>query len=434
MLLRLHTEEVGPARTMELELGPRLNVLTGDNGLGKSFVLDLLWWVLSGSWAGPVALPPADAQQPRLSYRGPDERGDATFKFHSQMWEWTRVRARGPRGSVVYVGADKLAAFVVGRSRFQSSIPGSADVNGGHDEPSAFVFQGDELWNGKQDRAGRPVCNGLIRDWVSWMRSQPSETETADSRIPAPFSLLERVLSTLSPGEGARFVAGPPRRVTIDDSREIPTLRTPWESDPIPVTLVSAGVRRILELAYLLVWTWHEHLQTAALKRLEPDRQLFILVDEPETHLHPRWQQTILPALLELAKALDPSLELQLFVTTHSPIVLASVETLVEPEQDQLFHFEVGGTGVTVGPLDWIKHGDAVGWLGSDAIDLQGGGRSLDAARAIGWADAFMLGRLSAIPDAFRSREAIDAELRRVLAGDDEYWTYWLVPQGDVAQ
>jgi len=430
MLRRLHTLDVGPAREMDLELGPRLNVLTGDNGLGKSFVLDLLWWVLAGNWAGSTALPSGD--EPRLRYEGADEQGTATFRFGSQTWGWDRIRARAPRGPVIYVGADRLATFVVGRNRFPPSM--GEDV-GGPDEPPAFVFEGQQLWDGKHDAAGRPVCNGLIRDWVGWMRSRPAPgaEETGPVR-PAPFDLLENVLKALSPDEQQMFVAGPPRRVTIDDSREIPTLRTPWEAQPVPVTLASAGVRRVLELAYALVWTWCEHLQAAELKRFEPDRELFILVDEPETHLHPRWQRTILPALLGLADALDPNLSLQLFVTTHSPIVLASVETLVQPSRDRLFHFEVGVAGVGVSQLEWIKHGDAASWLGSEALDLDGGGRSIEGERAIHWADAFMLDKLDEVPEPFRSREALDAELRRVLAGDDEYWTYWLVPHGDVAE
>jgi hypothetical protein len=222
--------------------------------------------------------------------------------------------------------------------------------------------------------------------------------------------------------------------VRIDDSREIPTLVTPWEPKPVPVTLASAGVRRVLELAYLLVWVWHEHREVAELLHQPLQRELFILFDEPEAHLHPRWQRTILPALMAIAEVLDRDLKLQLFVTTHSPIALASVESLVDPALDRLFHFDDRGDAVRVESLDWIKHGDAVGWLGSEAIGLEGGGRSVEAELAIRWADAFMLGSYGEIPEAMRSREALDVELRRVLAADDEYWTYWFVPQGDVAQ
>ena len=42
MLGELKLEEVGPSPRLSFSFGPRLNLLTGDNGLGKSFVLELL--------------------------------------------------------------------------------------------------------------------------------------------------------------------------------------------------------------------------------------------------------------------------------------------------------------------------------------------------------------------------------------------------------
>ncbi len=47
MLKRLHLENVGPASQLDVEFGDRLNVFTGDNGLGKTFLLDLAWWLLT---------------------------------------------------------------------------------------------------------------------------------------------------------------------------------------------------------------------------------------------------------------------------------------------------------------------------------------------------------------------------------------------------
>jgi AAA domain, putative AbiEii toxin, Type IV TA system len=434
MLRRLHTKDVGPPREMDLGLGSRLNVFTGDNGLGKSFVLDLVWWVLTGSFAGTPALPSGGT--PQLSYEGtPNERGRAAFQFPHQAWSWDSVEARAPRGSVIYLGADRVAAFVLYRNHFPTAFPSVLTHDDRIAESNAFVFEGRELWDGKNDPSGRPLCNGLIRDWVNWMRTRTfTGSDGSSVSRPAAFDILASVLTVLSPNPRELLVAGPPRRVTIGDSREIPTLVTSWDSKPVPVTLASAGIRRVLELAYTLVWVWQEHNQIAELLRQPLQQELFILVDEPETHLHPRWQRTILPALMAIAEVLDPALNLQLFVTTHSPIVLASVEPLVSPARDRLFHFDDQGDEVRVETLDWVKHGNVLGWLASEAIGLEGEGRSVAAERAIAWADAFMLGQHDEIPEAVRSRAAIDAELRRVLAADDEYWTYWFVPEGDVAQ
>lgn len=57
MLRYLKTTHVGPAPGFELSLGPRLNVVTGDNGLGKSLLLDIAWWVCSRDWPEGPAIP-----------------------------------------------------------------------------------------------------------------------------------------------------------------------------------------------------------------------------------------------------------------------------------------------------------------------------------------------------------------------------------------
>ena len=47
MLRNLKLANVGPAPEMALQLAPRFNLFTGDNGLGKSSLLDVAWWALT---------------------------------------------------------------------------------------------------------------------------------------------------------------------------------------------------------------------------------------------------------------------------------------------------------------------------------------------------------------------------------------------------
>jgi recombinational DNA repair ATPase RecF len=57
VLRRLTLEHVGPAERLELDFAERLNVITGDNGLGKSFLLDVAWWVCAHDWPQAPATP-----------------------------------------------------------------------------------------------------------------------------------------------------------------------------------------------------------------------------------------------------------------------------------------------------------------------------------------------------------------------------------------
>ncbi|KJV07032.1 hypothetical protein VZ95_20350 [Elstera litoralis] len=54
MLKKLSLKGVGPAPEMEVEFAERLTVITGDNGLGKSFILDAVWFALTEEafWGG----------------------------------------------------------------------------------------------------------------------------------------------------------------------------------------------------------------------------------------------------------------------------------------------------------------------------------------------------------------------------------------------
>jgi predicted ATP-binding protein involved in virulence len=114
----------------------------------------------------------------------------------------------------------------------------------------------------------------------------------------------------------------------------------------IPLILASAGMKRIINLAYLLVWSWREHLEAAKLLRRSPADRIVFLIDEIEAHLHPKWQRLILPALLNVADRLGKGFNVQVFVTTHAPLVLASAEPLFDDERDALFTFDLEGRDV----------------------------------------------------------------------------------------
>ena len=54
MLRYLGLNNVGPAPKIELKPGERMTLLTGNNGLGMSFLLDAAWWALTRTWPREV--------------------------------------------------------------------------------------------------------------------------------------------------------------------------------------------------------------------------------------------------------------------------------------------------------------------------------------------------------------------------------------------
>ena len=403
MIRHLTLHDVGPARELRFAFSPRLNVLTGDNGLGKTFVLDALWWVLTTTWAGEKAFPfrPApkdpveraldvvyDVAEPDLNPRivaglTPGE-GDpqaeelltgGVWRWDSQEWERTPWRlARKAPGFNVYPEQHDEAEFRPRSLVIYARIDGSYAVFDAHYvkggiaafNDAAIVLTPSELWDGKEiadaevQGGKRTVIGGLIADWVSWQQR---------ARSPE-FDALRKVLHALSPPDEP-LVPSEPTRVHLRDRRDIPTLVTSY--GVVPITLASAGMKRALSLAYLLVWAWTEHERAAKASRRKPTRDVVLLIDEPELHQHPAWQRAFLPAVLSAVGSVAPGASAQVFTATHSPLVLASLEPHFDPARDTLFAFDLmpRAQRVKVEKVLWRPRGDVSSWLTSDVFDLR---------------------------------------------------------------
>jgi hypothetical protein len=169
-----------------------------------------------------------------------------------------------------------------------------------------------------------------------------------------------------------------------------------------------------------LVWAWQEHLVSSSIIRREAQRHLVLIVDEVEAHLHPLWQRLIVPAIMKVASELSVAVKPQLHIATHSPLVLASAETVFDERLDNLHHLKLVGGNAVLEELPFIKRGRADLWLVSDVFGL-GQARSLPAERAIEEAKAL---QQATDPPAEKVRD-VNSRLIRLLASDDEFWPRW---------
>lgn len=411
MLQRLALHHVGPAEHLEVEFSPRINLVTGDNGLGKSFLLDLAWWALTRTWAHYPARPDPGDDAPTIAFTLAGDGAQSidhtsTFDWTDQAWQAPASLLTSP-GMVLYAQVDgSFSVWDPARNARRT------------DRPSAFLFTPDKVWDGLERRdpadptRAQWLCNGLVRDWASWQRENG-----------ATFAQFCRVLDRLSPSEGERLTPGKLTRISLDDNRDMPTLHMGYGKD-VPVVLASAAIRRIVALAYLLVWAWQEHTRASELIHRPPTRRIVFLLDEVEAHLHPAWQRRILRSLLDVMGALTSAeqVEIQVVAVTHSPMVLASMEPVFTPTRDSLWIFDTtpDGRAVRLTRDAWHRRGDASAWLRSNVFDL-GEARSLEAETALSRAEELMRGPT---PDRATFEHHYDA-LRRSLPGDDPFWVDW---------
>lgn len=415
MIEYIKLKHVGPAPSMDMKFGPRLNLLTGDNGLGKTFALDIAWWTLTQTWS---SLPPWPRRghgiEPAIEYRLIGEKDanqsvTAIYDFPTQSWPTLREKPSAD-ALVLYIRADGgISLWDPAKNFRQHSETVRAEPS---QFPDAFHFARDNIWNGLST-GEKILCNGLIRDWVSWQYQQNDL-----------FRTLGDILELLSPHTDEIIRPAPPARISIEDVRDIPTIELPYGR--VPVTHASAGMRRILAIAYFMVWSWNEHRSASELLNREPTARLVILFDEVEAHLHPWWQRVLLPALMGVTKIFQHDAEVQIIASTHAPLVLASVETEFCENTDKILTFDLHGGKVSVSEIPWARQGDAAAWLVSEAFGLRQA-RSADAERAIDAAEAFMRGDVQALPDGLKTREIIHQELLQVLPGHDSFWPRWIV-------
>ncbi len=424
MLRYLHLKNVGPAPEMTLELAPRLNLITGDNGLGKSFLLDVAWWALTRRWPAEVNLKASAGLMARpftsgeaiieYSFKGKMGKPSQTCLYDRRDECWTGKPGRpGNPGLVLYAQVDGgFSVWDPARNYWKSKTPD------GQERQPAFVFSAKEIWDGLVSGSTQ-LCNGLIADWALWQK------EGGEA-----FSQLSDVLSLLSPSPEEKLAPGELGKISIVDSRWMPTLKMPYGMD-VPLPMASAGMKRVVALAYLLVWSWQEHTRAAKLLDEKPTSQVTFLIDEIECHLHPRWQRTMVRALLKVMKAVAKKATVQLVAATHSPLLMASVEPLFDATQDAWFDLDLElpkeneqRPKAKLRKRDFVRHGDVSNWLTSNAFDLKSA-RSIEAEVAIEKAKALL--RRKRKP-TIREVQSVDRELEKAGLPDiDPFWARWKV-------
>ena len=147
-----------------------------------------------------------------------------------------------------------------------------------------------------------------------------------------------------------------------------------------------------------------------------------MLVDEVESHLHPRWQRSILGSLRGLGSVFLNDADLQLVVSTHSPLVLASAEPWFDPNLDAWFDLELEGKPprACLHRRTYTPHGTVGSWLTSEAFNLPTD-RSLEAEHAILRARKLLRRTDPPLNDVMK----IHAELRAALPDIDRFWVRW---------
>ncbi len=395
ILKKIELTNVGPTNNAKALFAPGLNIITGDNGLGKTFLMDCAWYALTDTWAGNIALPKYASESKRAivaytigsTQSHNDINGEITFNKTNS--EWLRKPQNGiMKGAAVYSLVDN--SYALWDSAEKCYAPGA----------EAHIVSDKQVWNGSES-----FPDGLISDWLTWQKNQDIY----------PFEVFKTILKAVSPPEMGKLYPGEP--MSAPDGKILPTIVFPYAT--VPVVYASAGIKRVITLAYLIVKAWIQHKALSA----EENTNMVVIIDEIEAHIHPKWQRTILGALIEIQKNLAPKANVQFIISTHSPLILASAEAVFDSDRDKLFRVRLSDskTDAIIQEEDFIKYGQINAWLTSPVFDLAQA-RSVEAEKAIEYAKHLQL-EDSPKPEEIRKAHEM---LIRYLSQTDPFWPRWI--------
>lgn len=112
-LAYLELNGIGPAKQLSFTPNRRLNIITGDNGFGKTFLLECAWWALSGIRPENPVYPGDDSgiNDATISFQLMTKSSRAgktetlSYDWEKQQWPAADQRTRSP-GLVIYARID----------------------------------------------------------------------------------------------------------------------------------------------------------------------------------------------------------------------------------------------------------------------------------------------------------------------------------------
>jgi hypothetical protein len=313
MIEWIETSGIGPSKMARVDFSPRLNVLRGESGCGKSFILDQIWWAITGSHIAETAWPLfCDTPGfPKIDASLADGRLVGLWvngEWSTAQQRWRRMGVdRGAEAEhvAVYIRSDGLYGF------WEPFMP-----QPGHDDDVPLgewlCLSERELWYGRRNlRHDAPINKhgGATQGMLDDIERR--------GRVPVR-DVLTAMLGYMAP-LGQRIEFGDPRHFKIGDARDYPTLRTALGD--LPIILAPESLRRVVSIAYSLAWWLREHTHVARAVNRSPVKNLVILCDDPLRGLDGAWRSCFTRGLLEAAaRNLAPDgLSVQMVMTTTAP-------------------------------------------------------------------------------------------------------------------
>lgn len=303
----LHVENVGPFNKLNVEFNPKMNVIIGANGVGKTSLLRCLAYSMTSNYLENVrfrkhAVIKANGVIGEKRYTfGAENLVDEDQKYReSGVVRWSLTPDTGRIGEIMHKEKD-YNLLAIGAYRYFSY----KQIGGMTREESVK----DERIN-YQNNNPRYLEAQPMPDIKQWMINR-------DFQIVKDWAISEKknwdwIMSKLN--------------IIAPKGTSFRYLRTERDLEPIfevnrsecYLEELSSGFKSILSIVFNIT-DWIEGINEKENSDVK-EALGTVMIDEIDAHLHPSWQSTVLTSLKEIFP------KLQFIVTTHSPNVIMTAK------------------------------------------------------------------------------------------------------------
>lgn len=330
---------------MTLEFDTGVNVLIGDNGTGKSSILEAIAVALSGALKGMKGVTSRGILQNDIHF-SIDESGDASssvyystpteivadLKYGENSFHWKRFRLDEDGKSITKQEDDGIAKWMQSLANDQDAVlPLFCFQSDARVQQVRRVDFGKNIKKELNDRrCGYIGCMDYsmdVKTIQSWCLKMELSAFQKKKTI-GEYEVFKRIVANFM-----QTISGLEKAPELHYSSQLNQLVYEENEELMPIANLSAGYQSLLWMIMNLAYR---------LALLNPDKTKkideipgIILIDEIDMHLHPKWQWNIVSALEETFP------KMQIILATHSPIVISSCKNekliLIDNNQEVLY-------------------------------------------------------------------------------------------------
>lgn len=308
----------------------KINIITGEDTIVSHSLLDLIWWSQTNAYPrGKKCLTLEEKyhiSEDNIKFFHDNSFGKVVFFEKKEKWE-------GGRQTDIILQYARPDDFLVWST--------------------ARVRTRPELW--PQNFWGRGFDT-----MMKWFKEDPSI-----------FLMFSDIFHDFYPpdAEHGRF------EINLDLEEALPVLSFA-SGEKIPIVAVNAGIRRFIYIVYLLMRALYKFEESKNDLREYVVPRVVLLIDEIESHLHPKWQRIIFTKLIDSLEQIGVffPMEYQIFFSTNSPIIIESMEPYFNDREFSLFTIKYYKNGSNynkfIERMPFLKRGDVSMWLVTPVFGL----------------------------------------------------------------